>query len=183
MILAVDPGLATFGWAVVARTGAVRACGVLVSKPDPKRTKAADRVRRASDQAALVQRLASTYLARAIVAETMSFAPRSSASAKIGIGMSWGGLIGVAAARGVPLLDVPPKTWQRAIVPAAPGESDRAAIDYDQVFTALAAYVDPNATGLAAVPKGQRNHALDACGVGVYAALLLVPQLNGGARP
>ncbi len=175
-ILAVDPGLGTFGWAVVARTGAVIACGVLVSAPDPKLGKHTDRVQRARAQARTITDLVRLHRIRHIAAEQMSFAPRSSAAAKIGIGMSWGSVIGVATASDIELVAVPPKTWQRAIVPAAIGEKDAAAIDYALVFKALSEFVDMKATGLDRIAKGKRNHALDAIGIGVYAALRIVPR-------
>lgn len=175
MILALDPGLATFGWAIVTpHTGRVVDCGVLISKPKPKLTKAADRVRRANDQALLLRGLARQRSMSMLVAETMSFAPRSSAAAKIGIGLSWGVVLGVAAMLEVEVRDVPPKTWQRAIVPSAVGEADSSAIDYDRVFAAISGYLDSaGAFGLESLSEANRTHALDAVGIGVYAALRL----------
>lgn len=174
MILGVDPGLATLGWAIVTpESGAVVACGVLVQKPDPKLTKHADRVRRTQVQSSLLSELVAKHSIGAVAAETMSFAPRAQAAAKIGIGMSWGSLVGLAAAFGIPLRDVSPKTWQRAVVPADvnAGEKKTDAIAYERVYAELARYVDC-AQMLADVPQGQRNHALDACGVGVFAAIV-----------
>lgn len=183
MILAVDPGLGTFGWAIVTpRTGAVVACGVLISKPDPKLGKHADRVRRAERQAEAVDALITTHRCGLIAAEEMSFAPRSSAAAKIGIGLSWGNLIGLARARtGRTVFAIPPKTWQRAVVPAAVGEAERAAIDYARVERELADYVDCRDTGLLAVAPSNRNHAIDAVGLGVYTAIR-GPQVFHGER-
>lgn len=181
MILSLDPGLATFGWAVVqSHTGRVIDCGVLLSKPKPKLTKAADRVRRATDQALLLRGVARRHGVELVVAETMSFAPRSSAAAKIGIGLSWGVAVGVAAMLEVELRDLPPKTWQRAIVPAAAGESDAAAIDYERVFAELGRYVDARAFGIDTLSDANRTHVLDAIGIGVFAAVW--PHLTG-AQP
>lgn len=178
MILALDPGLATFGWAVVQPVaGRVVDCGVLISKPKPKLTKAADRVRRANDQAVLLCGLARRHGITMVAAETMSFAPRSSAAAKIGIGLSWGVVLGVAAMLDVEVRDVPPKTWQREIVPAAAGEAESAAIDYDRVFAEISGYLDSaGAFGLESLSEANRTHALDAVGIGVYAALRLAPR-------
>ena len=174
VILAIDGGLATFGWAIVAPgAGSVIACGVLIQKPDPNLGVLADRKRRASNQADLIARLLVDHRITTVAVEEMSFAPRSSANAKIGIGLSWGLVLGAAHAQGARHVVIPPKTWQRAIVPAAVGESDRAAIGYELVYAALATYVDHQATGLDRIAKSQRNHALDAVGIGVYAALRL----------
>lgn len=182
MILALDPGLATFGWAIVQpHTGRVADCGVLLSKPQPKLTKAADRVRRANDQALLLQGLARKHSVDMVVAETMSFAPRSQAAAKIGIGLSWGVAIGVATMLGVELRDVSPKTWQRAIVPAEAAENDHDAISYERVFAALSDYLDARKFGLDTLSEANRTHVLDAVGIGVYAALRLVPPARRSA--
>lgn len=172
MILAIDGGLATFGWAVInPRLAYVEACGVLIQKPDPKLGVHADRQRRAGAQAALITSLMARLDFETFAIEEPSFAPRSSASAKIGIGMSWGVAQGLAWAARAELRVLPPKVWQRAIIPAEPGENPRAAIPYERVAAALEAYVDLRATGLDQIAKGQRNHAMDAIGIGVYAAL------------
>jgi len=182
VILAIDGGLATFGYAVIdPRTIAIRACGVLIQKPDPKIGVHADRQRRAANQGALITRLMSEYYFATFAIEEPSFAPRSSASAKIGIGMSWGLAQGLAASINAALHVLPPKLWQRAIVPAEPGENPRAAIPYERVAAALDAYVDLRETGLDRIAKGQRNHAMDAIGIGVYAALRPVTPIAKGA--
>jgi hypothetical protein len=176
--LGVDGGIGTFGWAVVApRTARVVACGVLVQKPDPKRHGGvhADRVYRAAVQAELLDRVITEHGVEHLAAEEMSFAPRGSAAAKIGIGLSWGNLIGLARGRlDSSVIVVPPKTWQRGIVPAPPGTKKNAAIDYDKVHAAIATYVDHVATGLDQVPAGQRNHAYDAVGIATYAELEVI---------
>lgn len=172
MILAIDPGIATFGWAIVTpRTGAVEACGVLVQPVDDKLSKLDDRERRADEQAIKISGIIRGRGITQIAVEEMSFAPKGSAASKIGIGLSWGNVIMASRAFGIPRRKIPPKTWQRAIVPAAPGEKRNAAIDYERVYRELALYVDCDRL-LAGVPESKRNHALDACGVGVYAALV-----------
>lgn len=172
MILAVDPGLATFGWSIVTpRTGAVRACGVLIQKPNPKPSKHVDRVRRADVQAEQLEILIRRWKVHTIAIEEMSFAPRAQAAAKIGIGLSWGVVIGLCRAVGLARRVIPPKTWQRAIVPAAPGEKRTAAIDYAVVYRELRTYVDCDRL-LADVCESSRSHALDASGIGIYAALV-----------
>lgn len=183
MILSTDGGIATFGWAVVTpRTGRVVACGVLIQ---PARTDQygvhEDRVRRASNQAAMLDRVITDHGVTRIAAEEMSFPPRSSAAAKVGIGLSWGSLIGLAHGRleNTAIIVVPPKTWQRAIVPAKPGAKKSDAINYAEVYAALERYVDVAELGLDQVPEKQRIHGFDAAGAGVYAALVLVEQEPG----
>ena len=173
MILAIDPGLSTCGWALVAPiTGRVIALGLLLSECDSALDKSTDRCRRIADQAQAVVALARTTAGdervTAIAAEAMSIAggPARYAMA-ISLGLSWGALAGVATALGKQLVEVPPKVWQRAIVPDA-GKR----VDYDQVFAKLDKFVrGAAAEQLAAIPMRHRNHALDACGIGVFAAL------------
>ncbi len=173
MILAVDPGIRTFGWAIVTSgTGAVVRCGVLIQDKDDKLSSHADREARAKAQADLLSDLVVAHRVSTLVAEQMSFAPKAQAAALIGIGLSWGVLIGVASnCLTKPVRTIPPKVWQRAIVPLKPGEKRGAAVDYDEVYAELARYVDVD-TLLADVAPSHRNHALDACGVGVYAAIV-----------
>ncbi len=172
MILAVDPGIRSFGWAIVApRTGEVIACDALIQEVDDDLTKHSDRERRAATQAELLGELVRTHKVFTLAAEEMSFAPRGSAASKIGIGLSWGVLIGIASAYALVRRTIPPKTWQRAVVPPMPGEKRSAAIDYERVYRELRRYVDCDRL-LADVCESHRNHALDACGVGVYAALV-----------
>lgn len=172
MILGIDPGIATFGWAIVApRNGAVVACGVLVQAVDDELSKHADREHRADEQAIKLAGIVRGRGITSIAVEEMSFAPKGSAASKIGIGLSWGVVIGVSRSFAIPRRTIPPKTWQRAIVPAAPGEKRTAAIDYARVYRELRTYVDCDRL-LAGVTESKRNHALDACGVGVYAALV-----------
>ena len=173
MILALDPGLATCGWALVRPlTGRVVALGVLLSEPDPELDSSTDRARRAADQGRAIVSLAACRTGdetvTAIAAEAMSFSghPSSRFAMAISVGLSWGVIAGVATAIGKELVEVPPKRWQHAIT-GKPGK-----VDYDQVFAALAAFVRGRAAEqLAAIPKRHRNHALDACGLGVFTAL------------
>lgn len=175
MILAVDPGIRTFGWAIVTPgTGRVVHCGVLIQDKDPKQTTHADRETRADHQALTLTRMVREHCIRMIAAEEMSFAPRAQAAAKIGIGLSWGVVIAIARAHGLPRRTIPPKTWQRAIIPVQHGEKRTAAINYERVYAELEVYVDCDRL-LAGVAASHRNHALDACGVGVYAAIVDEP--------
>lgn len=176
MILGVDGGIRTFGWAIVApATGRVEACGVLIQDVDDELSKHADREARADEQAIKLSSIVRGRGITTIAVEEMSFAPKGSAASKIGIGLSWGVVIGVSRAYGIPRRTIPPKTWQRAIVPAAPGEKRTAAIDYAKVYAELRNYVDCDRL-LEGVAESHRTHALDACGVAIYAAL--VPEVT-----
>ncbi|MDQ3295086.1 MAG: crossover junction endodeoxyribonuclease RuvC [Myxococcota bacterium] len=167
-ILAIDGGLATCGYAVLDGVR-VRELGVLVQPSDARAKKAPDRVRRARVQGELFAKLIARHNVCAIGAETMSFAPRGSAAGKVGIGLAWGVLVGLASAFGLPVVDVAPKQWQRAVM------GDDVAVDYDQVHARITGFVETQPPGvvsqLLAIPKGQRNHAIDSIGVGLYLAL------------
>lgn len=172
MILGIDGGLRTFGYGVVVpRTGRVIAAGALIQEVDDTLSKHADRERRAQVQADLVVHLIRTHGIDTLAVEEMSFAPKGSAASKIGIGMSAGVVIAISRALGLRRRTIPPKTWQRAIVPSEPGEKRSAAIDYKRVYRELEIYVDCERL-LASVAPSHRSHALDGCGVGVYAALV-----------
>lgn len=172
MILGLDGGLRTFGYGVVTpRTGRVIAAGALIQDIDETLSKHADRERRTELQADLIVHLVRRYGVHTIAVEEMSFAPKGSAASKIGIGMSAGDVIGICRALGIRRRTIPPKTWQRAIIPARPGEKRTAAIDYKRVYAELELYVDCDRL-LATVAPCNRTHALDGCGVGVYAALV-----------
>lgn len=170
MILAIDPGLATCGWAVVTpRTGRVLALGVLLSQPDAKLDESTDRARRASVQAIALRQVARSTGCTTIAAEAMSFGgpPNARFAMAVSLGLSWGVIAGLAVATGAELLEIPPKRWQHAIDPEA------TTIDYEVVFRKLSEFVAGAAsTQLAAIKERHRNHAIDACGIGVFAALM-----------
>lgn len=181
MILAVDPGQRTCGWAIVApRTARVVSLGTLVLEPDDRVRKTLDRKARSERQADLLRELASAHRITAIAAEAPSLGgpPASRLAMAIALYGSWGLLTMLGRVRGVPVIEVPPKTWQRAIQPDA-GK----AVDYDKLFAELAAFIEGQAgrvlLDLAAISKSHRNHALDAVGVGVFAAL----RLGAGQEP
>ena len=77
VILALDPGTANLGWAVVApRTGAVLELGVVAQKPDPDLAKSTDRSARVHVQAVLYREFAGRHRITAIAAEAAGFNPR-----------------------------------------------------------------------------------------------------------
>jgi hypothetical protein len=170
VILAIDPGLATCGWAIVRpRTGRVINLGVLVSSPKQHLDEWTDRSRRAAQQASFLGDLVIRYGCGAIAAEAISCG--GPPKARFGMGtslcLSWGVLAGIAHCNGIELYEVPPKVWQHAICPEVEGK-----VNYEVIFAKLKAFVEGQASvALWSIKKGLQNHALDAVGVGVFAAL------------
>ena len=183
MILALDPGTASLGWAIVApRTGHVLELGVVALKPDPDLAKSTDRAARVHVQGVLYRELRRRHQITAIAAEAATFNPRRFTMA-VGLCMSIGAHVGFAAAVGVALYELPPKLWQHAVLGRAPG--DRSKVDYDEVERRLIEFIGRDgrvAEQLAATPKGKRNHARDAVGVGVFTALRPEQATRIGAR-
>jgi len=170
VILALDNGLATLGWAVVRpRTGAVVELGFVESPTDPVIDDAIDRARRAFDQAVAVAAIAKRHACRTIVGEAMSFGgpPQARLAMAVSLGLSWGVLVAVAQQTGAEVFAVPPKVWQHSLTGTPDGEP----IDYDALFTALVTLIAAPVRGqLDAIPKRHRNHAVDAFGIGLHAA-------------
>ncbi len=169
-ILAVDPGLRTFGWAVVTpRTGWVVELGLIYQENDDEIAESTGRALRVWEQARRIAVVARRHGCTKIAAEAMSFGgpPNARFAMAISLGLSWGSLAALAVMLDADLCEVGPKVWQRAIDPHAKGK-----VDYPKVFAALGAFVTgPAATDLERITPSMRNHALDAVGVGVFAAL------------
>ena len=176
MILGIDGGLATFGYGVVdPRTCRVAAAGVLIQEVNDEFDVIENRELRLEKQVDLVADLVRTHRITTIAVETMTMVhAKGSAASKIAIGMSAGGTIALCRALGVRRRSIPPKTWQRGIVPARPGEKRTSAIDYDEVYAAIATFVDVE-TLLAGIAPSKRNHAIDGCGIALYAAIVDEP--------
>lgn len=171
MLLAIDPGLATLGYALVDQNGAVHELGVLLSESEAKKLgKQADRQVRLEAQARDlddIMRRWQRYLT-GIVAEELSFNVKRHTQV-VSLCLSWGGIVGLARKYDVEIRSVPPKTWQRAVAPAAVKGK---AIDYEIVFELLSKYVGEQCRiQLVAIRPAAQNHALDAVGVGVFAAM------------
>ncbi len=167
MILGVDPGTRTLGWAVVTpRTGRVVELGELFQDETADGT--ATRKRCVHAQALLFDEIIARHHVTTLAAEDVSLGgpPQARVRMASSLWACWGGLCAIAALRRLELVDVNTRVWQHAVL----GEKGK--VDYDQVFAALAAFVTgPAAAQLEGIPKGRRTHALDAVGVGVFAAL------------
>jgi Holliday junction resolvasome RuvABC endonuclease subunit len=165
-ILAVDPGYAKCGWAIVEPvTGRVRALGVILTAKDPKVTLATDRTRRMGAVAAKLAELAAEHSVTVIAAEEpLGFGAAAAVAANQ---LPWGALVMLATMLDVSLYAVTAKTWQRAVLGIEVKN-----VDYAQVEKLLADYVAGQAAEqLAAIAPSHRNHALDGGGVGVVVAL------------
>lgn len=169
MILAVDPGLGECGWAVVTpKTGAVVELGVFVSERENAYDISTDRIQRLDRLACTLGAVADRHSITAIAAEgiTLGGPPHIKLAMAPALFLSWGVLTELARSRGVPLFEVMPKVWQHAIQPGTKK------INYDKLEKAMAAHVGPQVGAqLALINKSLRTHALDACGVGMFAAL------------
>ncbi len=190
MILAVDPGLATCGWAVVEPgTGRVLDLGAILSKPDANLTKQADRIVRLRHQADTLELVIAEHNCGAIAAEALSFNPFGQGQMIASLCLSWGMLVGLSSSWSIPIVDVSPKQWQHAVLGERAAQvvihtnakgkhravKRKPKVEYSEVFDALHVYVEGMSISvvqkLLAITKGQRNHPLDAVGVGVYASL------------
>ncbi|HEY1814880.1 MAG TPA: hypothetical protein VGG74_21180 [Kofleriaceae bacterium] len=172
MILGIDTGLATFGWALLDDT----ACsfvdlGVVITKPvEGDRAVTLDRAARANAQAVVIAERAKGC--HTIVVERMSFPP-GGANALVPIALSWGVAIGVIAtlAPRPRLLTIAPQRWQREVLPNAGKQ-----VDYDELAHNAATYLLANhpraSEKLRAIKKVDRNHAIDAAMLALVGALM-----------
>jgi len=169
VILAVDPGLNKCGWAVVRpKTGAIVELGVIVLERENAYDISTDRIQRLAVQAHILAGAVDRHGCDRVIGEaiTLGGPVHIKLAMAIGLHLSWGGLTELARSRGLPLFEVPPKVWEHAVQPG------RDKIDYDSLERAMAKHVGPQVGGqLACIPEGERNHALDACGIGMLLAL------------
>lgn len=176
MILGIDPGLATFGWARIARTGQVVDLGVLEL---PAKGKRKDHAGRSLRQAGTVlELLAGIDL---VVAEALSFPKHHAGVASLCL--SWGVLVGACAARSVPIMGVRPQVWQHAAA-----RDDASTVDYGDLLMRLELHVEAHGTpeavaSLHRIAASKRTHALDAAGVGLYGVVHRDHPLVGAVQP
>ncbi len=167
MILAIDPGIASCGWAIVqSRTvdSPVRVVdlGVWTSEPNAALGKSTDRARRIGRLGLEIGRLYRLHGVTMLAAEqALSF---GRTSGLIGQAMVWGALVMLAAEHRCDVREVTAKQWQRAIVPGIKGK-----MDYPFIAQALARYIGDGM--LKNIDPDLRTHALDAVGVGLFASL------------
>lgn len=169
MILAIDPGLATCGWAVLDDDARVVDLGVILSERDSTIDESTDRARRADHQADQLSSIAIVNSVGEMGCEAMSFGgpPAARFRMAISVGLSWGVVTGVARTLGIGLYSVAPKLWQRAVQPSA-----KKSVNYTKLEAALTAYVSEQAfASLKSITRANRNHAIDAVGIGMFVKL------------
>ncbi|MDQ3170702.1 MAG: hypothetical protein M3Q55_11245 [Acidobacteriota bacterium] len=195
-ILALDPGMAHLGWAVfrILHDGDPHLVdgGTLGSKRSDAKLNigtTSDNFRRARLGAAHLLSLVNQYDVRAIVAESMSFPRSSSAAAKMA--MCWGSIALLSELRSLPVLQVSPQRIKEVCaverppkVPRVPpGDTVAKALaeknkrlvkakSKDDVQTAMKRRFPTLESILLGMPKGEREHAADACGAMVAALSL-----------
>ncbi len=174
MILAIDPAIATLGWAVVdPRSCSVVELGVRIARPAEGRPKNDDRLERLDAHADALLAIARRRGCSRLAAEAISLPRAGGIDVAASAFLTWGMLVGIARALDMPRpAQIAPQSWQRAVVPDA---AVRKREGYTAIERELAAFVVQGdgaaAEQLRAIAPGNRNHALDAIGVGVFAAL------------
>lgn len=177
MILAFDGGLATCGYAAVRpRTGVVVELGALTNKPAPGVDVHVDRMRRMSRLGATLRGVAVRVGATQLALETPSLGgpPKARLAMAIALYSFAGMVVMLGLSLGIDVVHVEPQQWQPAVAPGAVGDNGK--VDYEELFAALHQYVAGQSETLLAIPLKQRNHALDAVGVGLFAALVPTTQ-------
>ncbi len=170
MILGVDTGVATCGWALLDETKcAFVDLGVLIQKPLAGEKITLDRIKRSNALAQVLARHAPGC--QTIAVESLNLG-MPGAIAKLSVGLAWGVVLGIAATLDPSprLLTIPPQRWQREVAPHA-GKK----VNYDELATAAGAYILRNhpraAKALNAIKPEHQNHAIDAAMIALCAHL------------
>jgi len=173
MILGLDTGMRTCGWAQLDETRCEFIdLGVVIQpkRDDEARTITLERERRANLQAQVIAKKAPGC--GLIAVEQMSLPRAGGVQAAVSIALSWGIVLGVVALLEPrpKLLTVAPQRWQREVVPYAGRQ-----VDYGELAEAAAAHIlrrHPRAhAALMRIPASHRSHALDAAMIALVAAL------------
>ncbi len=167
MILGIDTGMATCGWARFDTIGRRFVdLGAFATEKSQGKAKTDDQVDRIEIVADVLEMV--TRDVEIIVVERMSFA---SAASIAPIALCMGAVVGLsrAAAARPRVYTVKPQAWQRAVQPSA-GKR----VDYAEIERSVGEYVRRDRASersLDSLPSDLRNHALDACAIalmGVY---------------
>lgn len=162
VILGVDPGLASFGWAVtdVVRDGSLAVIELGVFRTTKSATKrnvlaADDTVRRARElDQRLVELIERHGVPAVICAESMSFPRSASAAAKMAV--TWGLICALANDCDAPIAQCSPQALKKALT----GSSSSSKTDVQQALEVRFG----NRELLAHLGKTIREHAADALG-------------------
>jgi len=161
-ILGCDPGLATFGVAaidVIDGQSSVIITETFTSKPGTKKTKMTksdDRLIRLRDLIRWLNAMIVSLKPQVVAAESFS-PPRNAASAAV-VAMAWGAMAAIVEQRGLPFVHATPQEWRKTLSPRDPSEE------------AVHALIVQMAGNCLPEKKGDLPHALDAAGVGLWAA-------------
>lgn len=161
-ILGCDPGLATFGVAaidVIDGQPSVVYTETFTSKPGTKKTKmtkADDRLIRLRDLIRWYDAVIVSLKPDVVAAESFS-PPRNAASAAI-VAMAWGAMATIVEYHKLPFVHATPQEWRKTLSPRDPSEE------------AVHALIMKIAANQLPAKKGDLPHALDAAGVGLWAA-------------
>lgn len=161
--LGLDPGFASFGWALFAfegRSAQLVRMGVIRTEKSSKKTHVLateDNLVRARIIAKELQALLDLYSVRVIASESMSFPRNASNAAKVAL--SWGVLATLTELRDLPLVQASPQKVKKLCVGVAPVSKE----DIQNHVTAL--YPQPSADFVATHPKTMHEHGFDAAAV------------------
>lgn len=166
MILAIDPGMAKVGWAVIDPVEVrLVELGVITTEQDKGVDKNVDRARRISVVARELRELLVRHGCTAIAAEDLL--GHGSVHAVIPQALCWGAILELAGAAGLELQGVLAKDWQHAVVPGLKRVKKKQR--YAKVAARLKRFIGE--LRLLVIPAELQTHAIDAVGVGVYAAV------------
>lgn len=167
MILAVDPAIATTGWAVIdptTRPIAVIDLGVATTEVVEGVAKTVGNARRIAAVGRELDLRVRLHGCTTLAAEQMlSF---GTVHAVVPQALCWGVLAQLAEQRGIELLEVVSKEWQEAVSPGLSKlkKAKRYPLVEAEVRRFLGARLDH-------LPEALRTHAVDAVAVGLFAAL------------
>jgi Holliday junction resolvasome RuvABC endonuclease subunit len=181
VILGVDPGYASCGWAVITpRTGLPVAIGVIETVQDKRvgsgLERSTDRARRVSHVGRELVAIAKQYGCTQIAAEqALGHGAAAAVAANL---LPWGVLVGIAVSLGLEVCEVPAKLWQHAVLPGL----GKGKVDYDELAKHLLWFAHKHCPeALAAIAKPKRTHAIDGMGVGMFAALRPATSITKGS--
>lgn len=171
MILAVDNGMATCGWAVVRPgNGEILDLGVVLTETNDAVDEWTDRMRRMSIQTGVLADVAERWNCTTFAGEQVSLGgpPKARIRMASSLCLSWGSLVMLATVRRGELYEIPPKQWQHAVQPGVDS------IDYNALFDEMVAHLSKRPlvyAKLMAIRGGDRNHAIDGGCIGQFISL------------
>lgn len=179
VILAIDTGSATLGWAHVTRPGRIVNLGSLI-QPQEENEKTQEKAERRA--VGITNRLLFAMAGvDGVAAEALSY-PRN-ASAAAALALCWGVIVATTTVQGLPRFPVPPKAWQRALLGIRRGDTSLAKqfagdkVKKREVARRMRLHIaetgDQRAKDALAGLKGEAaGHALDAAAIGVFVATI-----------